>query len=187
MSQRFNIINTPLIGTYLIHRKKIGDSRGFLSRFFCREEFESIGFKKSIYQINHTFTNKKGSVRGLHFQYPPYAETKIVSCISGEIFDVAVDLRKNSPTFLQWYGVVLSKENQTSFLIPEGFAHGFQALTNCCELIYLHTAPYVKNFESGLNILDPVIDIKWPLPIRDLSERDKKHNFIDHNYEGIDL
>lgn len=184
---RFDFLDTLLLGAKVVQRKKNEDSRGFLSRFFCADEFQRIGLKSGISQINHTLTRQKGAVRGLHYQYFPYAETKIVSCLNGEVFDVAVDLRKDSPTFLQWHGVVLSKENQCSFFIPEGFAHGFQTLSEDCELIYLHTAPYAKDAEGALNVLDPKLNINWPLPISDLSDRDCNHLFIDHNYQGIDL
>lgn len=186
MSQ-FTFLDTPLSGAKVVQRKKNEDSRGFLSRFFCVDEFKSVGLKSDISQINHTLTRQKGAVRGLHFQYSPHAETKIVSCLNGEVFDVAVDLRKNSSTFLQWHGVLLSKENQLSFFIPEGFAHGFQTLTEDCELIYLHTAPYAKDAEGALNVLDPKLNIDWPLPISDLSERDCNHIYIDKNYQGIVL
>lgn len=184
---RFDFMQTPLSGAKIVQRKPIEDTRGFLSRFFCAEEFQEAGLKNNISQINHTLTRQKGTVRGLHFQYPPYAETKIVSCLSGEVFDIAVDLRKDSPTFLQWHGEVLSKKNLRSFFIPEGFAHGFQTLTDDCELIYLHTTTYVKDAEGALNVLDPKLNIKWPLPISDLSERDHNHSFIDQNYQGIAL
>jgi dTDP-4-dehydrorhamnose 3,5-epimerase len=184
---RFDFIDSPLLGAKIVQRKKIEDSRGFLSRFFCADEFHGIGLKSDISQINHTLTRHKGALRGLHFQYSPHAETKIVSCLNGEVFDVAVDLRKDSPTFLQWHGVILSKENQRSFFIPKGFAHGFQTLTEDCELIYLHTAQYVKDAEGALNALDSKLNIKWPLPISDLSERDSNHPYIDQNYQGIAL
>ena len=159
--------------------------QGFLSRFYCIEEFKAYGFSKPINQINHTLTRKEGAVRGMHYQIQPYAEIKLVSCIKGEIFDVAVDLRKDSPTFLHWHGEVLSEENKRSLLIPEGFAHGFQALSNDCELIYLHSAPYVKDAEAALNIGDPKLNILWPLNIAELSERDSSHLMIKDNFEGI--
>ena len=168
-----------------MQRKRIEDSRGFLSRFFCAEEFDEFGFSKPISQINHTLTRQKGAVRGLHYQQPPHAEIKLVSCIKGEVFDVAVDLRKNSSTFLQWYGEVLSESNQRSLLIPEGFAHGFQTLSEDCELIYLHSVPYVKEAEAALNVTDPKIGIAWPLSISELSERDRLHPMIKLDFEGI--
>lgn len=184
---RFKFRDTPLQGAKVVCRKPIEDSRGFLSRFFCAEEFKSIGLEDKIHQINHTLTCKKGTVRGLHFQHFPHAETKIVSCISGEVFDVAVDLRKNSSTFLQWHGELLSKNNQRSFFIPKGFAHGFQTLTENCELIYLHTAPYVKDAEGALNVLDPRININWPLYISEVSDRDRSHLNIDQSFQGIEV
>ena len=182
---RFNCFATPLSGLKVMQRKPTQDVRGFLSRFFCAEEFKEFGFNKPISQINHTLTRQKGAVRGLHYQQPPHAEIKLVSCLKGEVFDVAVDLRKNSPTFLQWHGELLSESNQRSLLIPEGFAHGFQTLTENCELIYLHSAPYVKDAEAALNVTDPKIGIVWPLNITELSERDRLHPMITLDFEGI--
>jgi len=182
---RFDFIPTPLSGLKLVQRKTIEDHRGFLSRFYCADEFRNAGITKPIAQINHTFTRKKGAVRGLHFQLPPYSEAKFVSCVRGEIWDVAVDLRNDSPTFLQWHGEILTAANRKSLLIPEGYAHGFQALTYDCELIYLHTAAYHLEAEGALNVADPRLSISWPLPIEDLSERDRTHPFIGQEYQGI--
>lgn len=182
---RFDFISTPLNGLVLVQRKAIEDDRGFLSRFYCAEEFREARINKPIAQINHTLTRKKGAVRGLHFQHPPYAEIKLVSCLKGEILDVAVDLRRGSPTFLHWHGEILSASNRKSLLIPEGFAHGFQALTEDCELIYLHTAFYHPEAEGALNVADPMLGIAWPLPIGDLSARDCSHVFIDKDFQGV--
>lgn len=184
---RFDFYHTSLTGVVVVERKVIKDLRGFFSRFFCAEEFSKIGLTKPIVQINHTLTRKAGAVRGMHFQYPPNAETKIVSCLHGEIFDVAVDLRKGSKTFLHWHAEVLSSQNQKSLLIPEGFAHGFQALSKDCELIYLHTAPYSQPAEGALNIADPSLAIAWPLPVIEMSERDRAHPFVNAEFKGIDL
>ncbi len=184
---RFDFIPTHLSGLRVVQRKAIEDHRGFLSRFYCAEEFCAAGAINKIIQINHTLTVNVGAVRGLHFQCPPHAETKMVSCLKGEIFDVAVDLRRDSPTFLHWYGEILSETNRKSLMIPEGFAHGFQALTENCELIYLHTAAYHSEAEGGLNVADPRINIAWPLPINDLSERDRNHPFIKSDFQGIVL
>ena len=181
---RFEFIPTPLSDLKLVQRKTIEDHRGFLSRFYCADEFRMAGITKSIAQINHTLTRKKGAVRGLHFQHPPHAETKLVSCLKGEIWDVAVDIRSGSPTFLQWHGEVLTAANRKSLLIPEGYAHGFQALTDDCELIYLHTAAYHPEAEGALNVADPRLSISWPLPIDDLSERDRSHPFIRQGIKG---
>ncbi len=182
---RFDFIATPLSGLVLVQRKAIEDDRGFLSRFFCAEEFCEAGLNKPIAQMNHTLTRKKGAVRGLHFQHSPHNEIKLVSCLKGEIWDVAVDLRRDSPTFLHWHGEILSATNRKSLLIPEGFAHGFQALTEDCELIYLHTAFYHPESEDALNVADPKLNITWPLPIGDLSNRDRSHAFIDEKYQGV--
>ena len=182
---RFDYIDTPLLGLKVMQRKRIEDSRGFLSRFFCANEFNAYGFNKAVSQINHTLTRQKGAVRGLHYQQPPHTEVKLVSCLRGEVFDVAVDLRKDSPTFLHWHGELLSDNNQRSLLIPEGFAHGFQTLTEDFELIYLHSAPYVKEAEAVLNVTDPKIDIAWPLNMTELSERDRLHPMIKLDFEGI--
>lgn len=185
--QRFNFSNTTLSGVYTVSRIFSKDQRGFFSRFFCAEEFAAVGLVTPIAQINHTLTMKKGTVRGMHFQYPPHAETKIVSCLSGVIFDVAVDIRRNSKTFLKWHGEELSSDNRKSLIIPEGFAHGFQALSDDCELIYLHTARYNQAAEGAINAVDPRLSIEWPLPITEVSERDRTHPHLDIDFKGLDL
>lgn len=184
-NNRFDFHPTQLIGLWVVQRKSIVDSRGFFCRFFCSEEFQAAGLKKPIAQINHTYTVKKGAVRGLHFQYPPYAECKIVSCLNGEIYDVAVDIRKGSPTFLHWHGEILSATNQRSLLIPEGFAHGFQSLTDNCELIYLHSEAFHPHVEGAFHVTDPRIGIFWPITMTEISERDRSHPFIDMDFKGI--
>jgi len=187
MEKQFSFIDTPIEGLKVVKREIIEDSRGFLSRIFCVEEFLCHGFDKHINQINQTLTYQKGAVRGMHYQLTPYTEIKFVSCMRGEVYDVAVDLRQNSPTFLHWHGEILSEKNRKSMLIPEGFAHGFQALSDNCELLYLHSAPYNKSSESAININDPKLAIKFPLTISALSERDKSHPMIDDNFKGITI
>jgi dTDP-4-dehydrorhamnose 3,5-epimerase len=182
---RFSILDTYIADLKIIKRQGLGDSRGFLSRLFCAEELASAGWCKPVSQINITLTKYQGTVRGLHFQFPPYAETKLVSCVPGEVYDVAVDLRRDSPTFLQSHGEIISAENRRSLLIPEGYAHGFQTLTDNCELIYLHTAPYHPEAEGALNMADPKLNIAWPLPVTDISDRDRNHAFITDTYQGI--
>lgn len=184
---RFDFVATPLAGLTLVQRKPTEDARGLFGRLFCAEEFRAAGLQKPIAQINHTLTRNKGAVRGMHFQYPPHAEIKIVNCLRGEIFDVAVDLRKGSPTFLRWHVEILSEKNRRSLLIPEGFAHGFQTLTNDCELIYFHTASFRSEAEGALNAADPRLAITWPLPIAELSGRDKAHGFIGPDFQGVSL
>jgi len=184
---RFDFTPTRLSGLTVVQRKAFEDDRGFLSRLYCTADFSQAGMEKAIAQINHSLTRTKGAVRGLHVQYPPHAEMKLVSCLSGVVYDVAVDLRRHSPTFLQWHSEILSASNRKSLLIPEGCAHGFQALTEYCELIYLHTAIYSPEAEGALNVADPTLGISWPLPIEDLSDRDRNHPFIGPEYPGIDL
>lgn len=184
---RFDLLDTPINDLKIVQRKPISDDRGFLSRLYCQDDFKLMGLKNHISQINQTLTKKKGAVRGLHYQLAPFAETKLVTCIKGEIFDVAVDLRKDSPTYLSWHAEVLSENNHKSFLIPEGFAHGFQTFSDDCELIYLHTASYSKEHERGLNYLDKKLDISWPLEISEISDRDRTHPIIKDDFEGIIL
>lgn len=187
MGTRFDIISTPIEGLKLLKRIPFNDMRGYFERLFCEEELSSILNGRHIMQINHTYTLTRCAVRGLHFQYPPYAEMKFVSCIRGKVFDVAVDIRKGSSTFLKWHAEILTLSDYNTFVIPEGFAHGFQTLTEDCELLYLHTAPYNKDAESALNVLDQRLEITWPLPILQISERDSSHPFISPSFEGVAL
>lgn len=184
---RFGLHSTPLHGLKVIERQPIGDSRGFLERLFCQETLNSLLQGKTIRQINRTLTQNKGTVRGLHFQYPPHAETKIVTCIKGQVWDVAVDLRRGSSTFLQHHAVLLSEDNHQSYLIPVGFAHGFQTLSPDCEMLYFHTADYNAEAEGALNACDPRLAINWPQPISDRSERDKNHTMLTDDFHGMDL
>lgn len=185
MSSRFDIPSTPLPGLHVVQRKPLGDARGYLERMFCAEELEPLLAGKRIVQINHTLTATCGTVRGLHFQHPPHAETKFVSCLRGEVFDVAVDLRRDSPTFLRWHGEILSADNHRTLMIPEGCAHGFQTLTDDCEMLYFHTAAYRAEAEGGLNALDPRLAIHWPLAVTGRSPRDSSHAMIDTTFPGI--
>jgi dTDP-4-dehydrorhamnose 3,5-epimerase len=185
MSTRFEILDTPLSGLRVLQRKPIGDSRGYLERLFCIEELQALAPGRHIAQINHTLTASRGTVRGMHFQRPPYAEIKFVSCLRGEVFDVAVDLRDNSPTFLRWHAEVLSAYNHQTLVIPEGFAHGFQTLTDDCEMLYFHTAAYHPGAEGGLNAQDPRLAIQWPLPVAGLSPRDAAHPLLDNSFTGM--
>lgn len=185
MHNRFILQDSPLSGLKLIKRNPIADKRGFLQRLYCQETLAQLGLSASIAQINLTLTHARGAVRGMHFQHVPYAETKIVSCLRGEIFDVAVDLRKDSPTFLQWHAEILSPDRCNSFFIPKGFAHGFQTLTDDCELIYFHTACYHPASEGGLSPTDPRLNINWPLAITEISDRDKNHPLLTAKFEGL--
>lgn len=184
---RFIFHKTPLEDLLVIERQRFKDQRGFLERIFCIETLDEFLVNKSVRQINFTHTKKKGSVRGLHFQYPPYGETKIIACTKGKIWDVAVDLRKESKTFLKYHAVLLSENNRRSYFIPEGFAHGFQTLTSDCQMIYLHTSDYKPEFEGALNALDPRILINWPEVITERSERDENHEFLTEEFLGLEL
>jgi dTDP-4-dehydrorhamnose 3,5-epimerase len=183
---RFSIHATPMTGLSVIQRHPIGDERGYFERVFCTDELQTIIGKRQIVQINHTLTAKVGTVRGLHFQHPPHAEMKLVTCLRGEVFDVAVDLRPDSPSFGQHHAELLSAENHKSLAIPEGFAHGFQTLTEDCELLYLHTAAYAPSAEGGLDALDPGLNIHWPLPVTERSARDQAHPRMGLDFAGID-
>lgn len=173
-----NVSATPIAGVYVVERTAHGDDRGFLERLFCRDALQAAGWEKPVAQINHTMTRHAGTVRGMHFQHPPHAEMKLVTCVAGEIWDVAVDLRPESPTFLQWHAECLSAANGRGIVIPVGCAHGFQSLTDNCSLIYAHTAAYVPASEDGVRHDDPALAIAWPLAPRHLSPRDLGHPLI---------
>lgn len=182
---RFDFIPTSFQGLFVAQRLALEDSRGFLSRIFCADAFHAYGFNESVAQVNQVLTFKKGVVRGFHFQRPPFSEIKLVSCTKGEVVDVVIDLRKNSPTFLKSYSIKLAEDNFKSLLIPKGFAHGYQTLSEGCELLYLHSKAYAAEFEGGVNIQDPMIIVDWPLPISEISDRDLSHPFLESNFEGF--
>ena len=176
---------TSLKGSYLIDLQPYSDERGWFARFYCKDEFKKIGHDKEWVQLNHSVTFEKGALRGMHFQIAPYREIKMVRCIAGAIYDVIIDLRKDSETFLKWFGAELSANNKKMMYIPEGFAHGFQCLSDNCELIYHHTEFYKPGSEGGIRYNDPVIGVYWPLEITTISSRDQSHPFLDENFKGI--
>ncbi|HEV7601783.1 MAG TPA: dTDP-4-dehydrorhamnose 3,5-epimerase [Bradyrhizobium sp.] len=182
---RFQIVDTPIAGLKIVERLRQSDQRGFFSRMFCAEELQAAGWSKPIVQINRTLTRRRGAVRGMHFQFPPHAEMKLVNCIRGEVWDVAVDLRRGSPTFLKWFGTQLSAQNGRALLIPEGFAHGFQALAEDCELIYFHTCAYDAASEGAVHPEEPRVAIQWPQAIAELSPRDRGHPMLSPAFQGI--
>lgn len=176
----------PLAGAFLIDLEPFSDERGWFARFYDKKEFgEKIGHSKDWVQLNHSVSNTTGTLRGMHFQFPPFREIKMVRCITGAIYDVIVDLRESSPTFLQTFGTELSARNNRMLYIPEGFAHGFQALEPNCALLYHHTEYYTPGSEGGFRYNDPAFAIKWPLPVTVMSERDTRHPFVDKNFKGI--
>jgi dTDP-4-dehydrorhamnose 3,5-epimerase len=183
----FHIGETSLEGLKVIQRSLRKDSRGQFVRAFCSEELSAAGWRTPVMQINQSRTNAVGSVRGLHYQKPPKAEKKMVLCLRGKVWDVAVDLRASSATFLSWYAEELSEENNKALLIPEGFAHGFQVLEKESELLYLHSEQYAPQLEDGISLLDPRLSIPWPLPIAEMSDRDRGFPLLTDKYKGIFL
>ena len=174
----FDIQPLPLAGLATVVRSRATDSRGSFSRLWCTETLAYLGFEHGPVQVNQSVTSLRGTVRGMHYQTPPHAETKLVTCIRGEIYDVAVDVRPDSPTYLRWHAEILSADNGRALLIPEGFAHGFQTLTDDCEIIYCHSQPYVPAAEAALRFDDPAISIPWPIPVTLASDRDRSHPLL---------
>jgi dTDP-4-dehydrorhamnose 3,5-epimerase len=186
MSERFDVLPTSLVGLHILRSKLLADKRGYLERLFCMDELRPFIDGKHIEQINRTLTLHRGAVRGLHFQHPPHAEIKFVNCLRGEVFDVAVDLRRGSPTFLQWHAEILSADNHKTMKIPEGFAHGFQTLSDNCEMLYFHTTAYLQAAEGGLRADDPRLSIRWPLPVAGVSPRDAAHPLLKDSFAGVE-
>jgi dTDP-4-dehydrorhamnose 3,5-epimerase len=176
---------TILKGSYVIEPTVSEDERGWFARIYCKKDFQEIGHNKEWVQMNHSSTKKKGSIRGMHFQLHPFKEIKLVKCVTGSVYDVIIDLRTGSPTYLKWFGQELSAENRKMLYIPEGFAHGFQTLTDDCGLIYLHSEYYVPNVEGGIRYNDPKLNIEWPLIPSVISDRDSSHPYVDENFKGI--
>lgn len=184
---RFTVRDTAIADLKVVERQRQGDDRGFFSRLFCIDDLAAAGWRRAVVQINQTVTKQRGTIRGMHFQRAPYAEMKLVMCLRGAIWDVAVDLRANSASLLQWHAVELSAANLSALLIPEGFAHGFQALSDDVELLYLHSAAYTPQAEGGLNAKDPILNIHWPLEITDISAKDAQQPLLDFRFRGIAL
>lgn len=168
-------IETKLKGAFIIEPERIEDGRGFFARCWCQREFESQGLNSRLAQCNISFNLKKGTLRGLHFQKPPHAEAKLVRCTAGAIFDVIVDLRRESPTFKQYMGVELNAENRSILYVPEGFAHGFQTIQDNTEVFYQMSEFYVPGSASGVRWDDPAFGIQWPFEVTVISPRDQNH------------
>jgi dTDP-4-dehydrorhamnose 3,5-epimerase len=180
-------IKTDIKGLYIIRLKKLEDERGLFARTYCKKEFKQIGFDKEFVQFNHSFNKQKGTIRGMHFQNAPYAEKKLIRCVQGAVNDVAIDLRKESSTFLQYFEIELTAQNMLSILIPEGFAHGFQTLEDNSALIYHHTQYYTPEADAGFRFDDPALNITWKLPAVVVSEKDKSYKLIDNNFKGLNI
>jgi dTDP-4-dehydrorhamnose 3,5-epimerase len=181
------VIETPLPDLKVVQSSTHRDERGTFTRLFCARELQPLLGERQIVQINHSRTSKPGAIRGLHFQQPPHAEMKMVRCLRGRVWDVAVDLRFNSPTFLQWHAIELTADDANMLVIPEGFAHGFQALAPASELLYLHTDFYSPQSEGGVRHDDPALKINWPLAPQDLSPRDLTHPLLANDFSGVML
>ncbi len=178
---------TPISDLVVAESKAFKDERGAFARLFCEQKLSAILGGRKIVQINHSCTQAVGAIRGLHFQHAPHAEMKLVRCLQGKVWDVAVDLRPKSPSYKRWYAKELSPQNGHMMVVPEGFAHGFQVLESGSELLYLHTAFYKHEAEGGVRYDDPELGIAWPLPVTDLSARDSSHAYIDNGFRGIVL
>jgi len=170
---------TKLKGAYIIDMDLKEDSRGFFARSFCQKEFETYGLKPIIAQANVAFNHKKGTMRGMHFQYPPTAETKLVRCTLGAILDIIVDIRPESPTYLQHVAVELTEDNHRGLYVPERFAHGYQVLEDKTETSYQVGEFYTPGAEGGLFYNDPRLGLKWPLPVSIISEKDQAWKLLD--------
>jgi dTDP-4-dehydrorhamnose 3,5-epimerase len=166
---------TSLDDAYLFDLEPLVDDRGFFARTFCQIEFANLGLEKSVAQCNASFNQFRGTVRGMHFQKAPYSEAKLVRCISGSIFDVIIDLREDSKTFLQSYSCELSSANRTALYVPEGFAHGFQTLEDSSEVFYQMFDFFSPNDAIGIRWDDPTFSISWPLPVTKISDKDKSY------------
>lgn len=183
---RMRIIDTPLADLAVIETSPTCDERGRFVRISCEEELSALRRGAHFVQVNLSRTHRRGTVRGMHFQHAPHAEAKLIRCLRGRAFDVAVDLRAGSPTFLRWHAVDLDAAAEREVFIPAGFAHGFQALSDDVELLYLHTAAWHPAAEGRLRPDDPALGIEWPLPMARLSPRDREAPLLSAAFHGID-
>jgi dTDP-4-dehydrorhamnose 3,5-epimerase len=169
---------TWLARAFLIDIESREDERGFFARTFCRREFEEHGLEPNLVQCSISFNHRKGTIRGIHFQRPPYQETKIVRCTAGAIFDVIVDLRADSPTFLKYLAVELTAENRRALYVPKDFAHGFQTLADETEVSYQMSEFYAPNSAAGFRWNDPLLAIEWPVPVSVISQQDASYSAL---------
>lgn len=167
--------STKLAGVFIIELEKIEDERGFFARAWCSDEFKRHQLNEMFVQCNLSFNKFKGTIRGLHYQVKPYEEAKLVHCIHGAIYDVIVDLRQSSVTYKQWIGVELNQNNRRALYVPEGFAHGFQTLTDNAEIFYQVSQFYAPKYERGIRWDDSIFHIEWPLPLSVISEKDRNY------------
>ena len=187
MENPVKLLPTAIEGLFVAETNLLTDHRGSFSRLFCEQELALAIGNRQIVQVNQSKTKTPGVIRGMHFQYPPHAEMKLIRCLKGRVWDVTVDLRAGSQTFLQWHAEELSSENARMMIVPEGFAHGFQVLDPDSEMLYLHTAFYTPEKSSGVAFDDPRLAIAWPLTIPDLSGNDKRHPPMSPDFSGIKI
>jgi dTDP-4-dehydrorhamnose 3,5-epimerase len=173
---------TELKGAFIIDLEERRDHRGFFARTFCAREFEGHGLKPTVAQCNLSFNHKKGTLRGMHYQIAPATETKLVRCTQGAIYDVIVDMRPDSPTYLSHIGVELTAENRRALYVPEMFAHGYQALTDGAEVVYQVGEFYTPGYECGLRYDDPRLGIEWPLAVTEISAKDAAWPLIESTF-----
>jgi len=166
-------LETPLKGAFIIDLEKREDERGFFARTWCRNEFESHGIYRLPVQSNLSYNKKAGTMRGMHYQASPFQESKLLRCVSGSVYDAIIDLRKDSPTFMQWFGIELNEENGIALFIPEDFAHGFMTLKDNSEIMYQVSAFYTPGSERIVRYNDPSFNIQWPMEATIISEKDK--------------
>jgi dTDP-4-dehydrorhamnose 3,5-epimerase len=176
---------TKLKGAFVIDVERKEDSRGFFARAFCQHEFEARGLKPIIAQANIAFNRAKGTIRGMHFQFPPAAETKVVRCTRGAIIDIIVDLRPESPTFLEHVAVELTEDNYQSLYVPERFAHGYQVLRDSTDTSYQVGEFYTPGCEGGLKHDDPQLNLDWPLPLTVISDKDSVWKLLEAQEQQI--
>lgn len=177
----------PIAGAAIAKTQPYVDHRGVFGRFFCSKELGLVFGEREIVNVNFSRTSKAGSIRGLHFQHPPKAEMKLVRCLRGSVFDVIVDLRAGSPTFLQWHGEILSAENLRMIILPEGVAHGFQTMEDDTEMLYLHTEFFSLADDSGIRYNDPSVGVDWPLPVAQMSDKDTNYPLITEDFKGLQI
>ena len=180
---RFEVTELGL-GVKAVKRLSLGDARGSLTRLFCAQDLAAAGWSKPVAQANWVENKLRGTVRGLHYQIAPFAEDKLLFCMEGEIHDVVVDVRRGSPTLVQYVAVNLAAARGDGLLIPAGFAHGYQCLSDDVKLLYFHSVPHAPSAERGLNPLDPMLKIVWPLAVENMSERDQKHTLLNMTFKG---
>lgn len=174
-------------GAYLISQNLHSDERGHFSRLLCTQQLKDNNIDFQIAQVNRSATQRAGSIRGLHFQNPPFSEMKIVQCLKGRVIDVIADLRGGSPSFLKWQTIELKENDHSSIFIPQGCAHGFQTIVPDSEMLYFHSVAYSPNHDDGVRFDEPLLNIRWPLPVTDISQKDKDRQYLNPKYKGLTI